>query len=121
LSLYEAYDEANEALEAIARERARSPYSIYTGDMEEALERGSRAFRLLEAGPQGWYAVRRLYTGVHVEFSLLGRMASALRIRMHEYNTLNVSGLDYFHWRLDKSLERARRLLDDISVKGRSL
>ena len=98
----------------IVRQRAKSPYSIYTGDMERALAEGSRVFRFFEESSgesTGWYPFRRLYTGVHVEFGLLGRMAYALRIRMHEYNMLHVSGLDYFHWRLDKTIERARELV----------
>ncbi len=111
---YERLLEAEEALEEIVRERARSPYSIYTGDMERALERGSRAFKSIEAEPAGWYPVRRVYTGVHVEFQLLGRMAWALRVRMRELNTLRVTGLDYFHWRLDKTVERARSFLDSL-------
>ena len=114
MSLYEMYEEAERALERIVRERSRSPYSIYTGDMEEALAEGSEAFRGLEERPLGWYAVRRLYTGVHVELHLLGKMASALRIRMHELNRIHITGVDYFHWRLDRAVDRANTFLSGL-------
>ncbi|BAA79890.1 hypothetical protein APE_0906 [Aeropyrum pernix K1] len=107
------YKEAKRVLEDIGELRLHSPKTIYTGDMEEALEEGSEVFRLIESGGNpGWYAVRRPYSGVNIEFYLLSRMSAALRLRMMELNKLYVTGLDYFHKRLDSAVSRAYSLVE---------
>ncbi|BAN90063.1 hypothetical protein [Aeropyrum camini] len=108
------YSEAKRVLEDIGELRLHSPKTIYTGDMEKALEEGSEVFKLIEkGGERGWYAVRRPYSGVNVEFYLLSRMSAALRLRMLELNKLYVSGLDYFHRRLDSAVSRAYALVEE--------
>ncbi|MCE4604432.1 MAG: hypothetical protein F7B20_05660 [Aeropyrum sp.] len=107
-------EEARRSLDLLGELRMKSPRSIYTGDMEEALEEGSEIFRIVEEGGGGrsnWYAVKRPYSAYYVELELLGRMSAALRMRMIELNKLYVSGLDYFHRRLDRAIARGYSLL----------
>ena len=105
--------DAMEALEEVGEARLGSPETIWTGEMGAALQAAGRAFRALEESLEGshWYPVRRVYTGVSTDFQLLARMSEALRLRMQMLNTLYVSGLDYFHRRVDRALGRGAELV----------
>lgn len=106
---------AIEALEEVGEARLGSPETIWSGEMSQALAGAGRAFKALEESLEEgarWYPVRRIYSGVSMDFQLLARMSDALRLRMHALNTLYVSGLDYFHRRVDRALARGAMLAE---------
>jgi len=104
---------AFEALEEVMEARLGSPETVWSGEMGQALAGAGAAFKALEEslGGGAWYPVRRVYSGVSTDFQLLASMSEALRLRMHTLNTLYVSGLDYFHRRVDLALARGSDLL----------
>lgn len=107
---------ALEALEEVREARLGSPETVWSGEMGQALVGAGRAFKALEESlsDTAWYPFRRVYSGVATDFQLLARMSEALRLRMHALNTLYVSGLDYFHRRVDRALRRGAELLGSI-------
>lgn len=110
--------DAMEALEEVGEARLGSPETIMTGEMSVALARASTAFKAIEDEYEAilkWYPVKRLYSGVSTDFTLLHRMAEALRARMKLLNNPYISGVDYFHKRLDNAIMRGASLVRTLA------
>lgn len=80
------------------------PYSIEDESMEETLNELSN---LLEYRSKDEF-VKRPYSGLDYEAKLLSDLSRALRIRMEQMKTINVSGVEYFDKRLEEFLEKLR-------------
>ncbi len=88
--------------------RVKVPYSLADGSMEEALADAATIFQRVSPGYQ---FVRRPYSSLSSEATLLYQLARALRLRMEHTGIYTISGLNHFNTRLDRFLEKARMAL----------
>ncbi len=95
-------DELREAVLYLYKQRLNIPQSIYYGQLEEAL---LELQELIDEEPRMEF-VKRPYSGLKVELELLIKLVRALRYRMEQSGTYNVSGLDYLSKRIDMLISR---------------
>ncbi|MDP8002676.1 MAG: hypothetical protein ACP5I6_08065 [Caldisphaera sp.] len=85
------------------------PSSIENKSLENSL---SQLSSLLEYNiNRSNYLIKRPYTGLNYEALMLSDLCKALRIRMEQTKTVNISGIDYLRKRLEEFLAEVRESL----------
>lgn len=105
--LAEALERARVSLRKVYELYSKGPDAIKDGSMEKSLRELSSSLRLIEEALMRSDVVRRPYSGLSTEASLLGGLAMALRLRMNQLGRTDISGLEDFYRRLRDLLERA--------------
>ena len=105
--LANALERARSSLRRVYELYSKGPDAIKDGSMERSLWELSSSLRLIEEALMRNDVVRRPYSGLSTEASLLGGLAMALRLRMIQLGRSDISGLEDFYRRLKDLLERA--------------